>query len=77
MINDKYQCVQYNEYGFEFGKTYTVDRESEIYLPNSESLEMIDVVVFEKDQWIPYYDFDRIFKKVDLIRNEKIDWNSN
>jgi hypothetical protein len=73
MIDETYQCVQYNEYVFEFGKKYRIIRESEIYLPNSESLDIIDVIVFEKDMWIPKYDFNRVFKKLDYLRSDKID----
>jgi len=73
MKNDIYQCITENEYGFNLGQNYRVNRESEIYLPSSESLEMIDVIVFEKDMWIPKYDFDRVFKKLDYLRSDKID----
>jgi hypothetical protein len=73
MIGDLYQCVNNNEYGFKIGQNYRVDRISEVYLPQSESLEFIDVIVFEKDLWVPEYDFKRIFKKLDNIRENKID----
>jgi len=72
MIGDLFQCVRNNEYGFILGQNYRVDRESEIYLPNSEDLEFVDVIVFEKDMWLPKYDFDKVFKKLDHIRINKI-----
>ena len=73
MIDELYRCTKENEYGFELGKNYRVIRESEIYLPNSESLEVIQVIVFEKDMWVPEYDFNKIFKKLDYLRIDKID----
>ena len=57
---------------FILGQNYRVDRVSEIYLPNSEELEFVDVIVFEKDLWLPKYDFDKVFKKLDHIRINKI-----
>lgn len=70
MIGYLFQCVKNNEYGFILGQNYRVDRESEIYLPKFE--EFVDVIVFEKDMWIPKYDFDSFFKKLDCIRINKI-----
>lgn len=72
MVGDLFQCVKNNEYGFILGQNYRVDRVSEIYLPNSEELEFVDVIVFEKDLWLPKYDFDKVFKKLDHIRINKI-----
>jgi len=73
MIDGIYQCVNQNEYGFKLGKNYEINRESEIYLPNSEDLEFIDVIVFEGEQWVPKHDFHSIFKKLDYIRMDKIE----
>jgi hypothetical protein len=73
MVHGIYQCIKHNDYGFNFGQNYEVNRESEIYLPSSEDLEVIDIIVFESNQWIPKYDFDIIFKKLDYIRIDKID----
>ena len=72
MVGELFQCMKSNEYGFKVGRLYRVDRESEIYLPQSESLEMIDVIVFEKDLWIPKYDFKSVFDKLDDLRFNKI-----
>jgi len=73
MIDELYQCITENDYGFKPGNNYRVTRESEIYLPQSESLEVVDVIVFEKNMWIPKYDFNKIFIKLDYIRSDKID----
>ena len=72
MIDEIYQCIVKNEYGFIVGQNYRIDRLSEIYLPQSENLEVVDVIVFEKNMWIPKYDFSRVFKKLDYIRIDKI-----
>lgn len=73
MIGELFQCVTNNEYGFIVGQNYRIDRVSEIYLPKSESLEVVDVIVFEKNLWLPEYDFDRVFKKLEYLRLDKID----
>jgi len=72
MIEGIYQCVKENEYRFILGQNYHIDRESEIYLPSYETLELIDVIVFDNDMWIPKYDFNRVFKKLDYLRTDKI-----
>jgi hypothetical protein len=72
MDKEIYQCIKVNDYGFNVGQKYQVDRESEIYLPSSESLEVVDIIVFENDIWIPKYDFKNIFRKLDDIRFDKI-----
>lgn len=72
MFDGIYKCICANEYGFNLGQNYQVNRESEIYLPNSESLDVIDVIVFEDNLWIPKYDFDKVFKKLDYLRLDKI-----
>lgn len=73
-----YTCVQHNEYGFEYNKNYKPIRYSE-YLPNTDSLEYITIIIFEHEimtpprLWITEHEFDRIFKKVEEVRNNKID----
>ena len=48
MIDEIYQCIVKNEYGFIVGQNYRIDRLSEIYLPQSENLEVVDVIVLKK-----------------------------
>jgi len=72
MIGEVYKCVSENGYNFIVGQSYKVIRETAIYLPQYDSPEEVPVVVFEKDMWIPVYDFHSHFKNIDYIREEKI-----
>ena len=72
MIGDVYKCISDNQYNFNLNQNYKVIRESVIYFPQYESPEEVEVIVFEKDMWIPKYDFHRYFKKIDSLRQDKL-----
>jgi hypothetical protein len=72
LMSEIYQCIKQNKYGFKLGEKYIFNRESEIYLPSSDEASVIDVIVFEHDMWIPKYDFEKVFQKLQDVRLNKI-----
>jgi hypothetical protein len=72
ILMEIYQCIKQNRYGFEIGKKYIFERESEVYLPSSDEAIITDIIIFEKDMWIPKCDFEKTFEKLDDIRLNKI-----
>lgn len=73
MIGELYKCIEDKGYNLKVGVDYRVVRMAEVYLPQHETMDVVDVVVFDKDLWIPKYDFNRCFIKVDEFRSNKID----
>lgn len=70
----KYICISENIYRFEVGKIYQVeDMDAEFPDPNSESLEMVEVVIFEGLYWIPKSELNKVLKEVEIHRTERID----
>lgn len=78
----RYKCIKSptSEYesdlSFILDGEYLFDRYSEIYIPivGYEEPVIIEVAVFSDNKWIPLSDFNKFFKKMDDIREEKIDF---
>jgi hypothetical protein len=76
-----YKCIKKNKSGFEVGDQYIMSGESMGYTSDYDQLEPIDIILlcpnnsanWSKIKSWPKHNFEEYFKKIEIIRDEKID----
>lgn len=76
-----YKCIKKNKSGFEVGDQYIMSGESMGYTSDYDQLEPIDIILlypnnstnWSKIKSWPKHNFEEYFKKIEIVRDEKID----